>query len=230
MIHQFLSTIPLLSTAVIRGTMTRREHSASIRVCAQTSGETSLEVSRLRSSGKSIVLIGLMGAGKSSVGKRLARCLELPFADVDDEIVAVAGCSITDIFDIYGEDAFRDCERRVIARMLEQQCHVMATGGGAFMNAATRSEISKRAVSVWLRADLVTLVERTSRRSDRPLLRGDNPRARLRSLMRERYPIYAEADIVVDTSQEPLEVTVQKVLQALAVARPIRQHPADGAS
>ncbi len=210
--------------------MTRREHSASIRACAQTSGETFLGASGLRASGKSIVLVGLMGAGKSSVGKRLARCLALPFADSDDEIVAVAGCSIPDIFDIYGEDAFRDCERRVIVRMLEQQPHVMATGGGAFMNPVTRLEIRERAISVWLRADLGTLVERTSRRSDRPLLRGDNPRARLESLMRERYPIYAEADVVVDSSPEPLEITVQKVLRALVTARQIRQQPADGTS
>ena len=219
-----------LSTAVTRGTMTRRDHSASMEACSQTSGKTFPGTSGLRASGKSIVLVGLMGAGKSSVGKRLARCLNLPFADADDEIVAVAGCSIPDIFDIYGEEAFRDCERRVIVRMLKQEPHVMATGGGAFMNAATRSEIRERAISVWLRADLVTLVERTSRRSDRPLLRGDNPRARLESLMRERYPVYAEADVVVDTSHEPLEVTVQKVLRALVTARPVRQQPVDGPS
>ena len=215
--------------AVIRGTMTRREHSTSTGASAQSFGETLLRTSGLgdsglRDLGKSIVLVGLMGAGKSSVGRRLARCLALPFADADDEITAVAGCSIPDIFDIYGEDAFRDCERRVIARMLQQQPHVMATGGGAFMNPVTRAAIRKHAVSVWLRADLDTLVERPSRRSDRPLLRGENPRARLEVLMKERYPVYAEADLVVDTGREPPEVTVQRVSRALATAR----KPADG--
>jgi shikimate kinase len=172
-------------------------------------------------------MVGLMGAGKSSIGNRLARCLSLPFADADDEIVAVAGCSIPDIFDLYGEGAFRDCERRVIARMLEQRPHVMATGGGAFMDPLTRSAIKERGVSVWLKADLATLVERTSRRDDRPLLRGDNPRDRLEVLMRQRYPVYAKADVVVDTCKEPLEVTVQRVLRALAAAGPIRQRRAD---
>lgn len=177
---------------------------------------------------RSIVLIGLMGAGKTSIGRRLARCLQLPFADADDEIVAVAGCSIMDIFELYGEQAFRDCEQRVIGRMLQQKAHVLATGGGAFMNPHTRLAIRKHGVSVWLRADLDTLVERTSRRSDRPLLRGDDPRARLESLMKERYPVYAEADLIVDTSNEPPEATVQKVLQALRIPKPTRQQPADG--
>jgi shikimate kinase len=167
-----------------------------------------------------------MGAGKSSVGKRLARCLALPFADADDEIAVVAGCSILDIFNIYGEKAFRDCERQVIVRMLQEQPHVLATGGGAFMNPVTRAVIKDRAVSVWLRADLNTLVERTSRRNDRPLLRTENPRARLEALMSERYPIYAEANVVVDTSNEPLGVTVQKVIHALATAWPLRHQSA----
>jgi shikimate kinase len=175
---------------------------------------------------KSIVLVGLMGAGKSSVGKRLARRLALPFADADDEIVVVAGCSILDIFNIYGEKAFRDCERQVIVRMLQEQPHVLATGGGAFMNPVTRAAIKDRAVSVWLRADLDTLVERTSRRSDRPLLQTENPRARLEALMSERYPVYAEANVVVDTSNEPISATVQKVLQALATTWPVPQQSA----
>ena len=202
--------------------MTHRDHSASAEVRSQSSGDAFP-----RPCGKSIVLVGLMGAGKSSVGRRLARCLTLPFADADDEIAMVAGCSILDIFNIYGEKAFRDCERQVIVRMLQEQPHVLATGGGAFMNPVTRAAIKDRAVSVWLRADLNTLVERTSRRSDRPLLRTENPRARLEALMSERYPMYAEANVVVDTSNEPIGATVQKVLQALTAT--LRQSSADSA-
>jgi shikimate kinase len=202
--------------------MTHKDHSASAEVRSQSPGNAFL-----RPCGKSIVLVGLMGAGKSSVGKRLARCLALPFADADDEIVVVAGCSILDIFNIYGEQAFRDCERQVIVRMLQEQPHVLATGGGAFMNPVTRAAIKDRAVSVWLRADLDTLVERTSRRSDRPLLRTENPRARLEVLMSERYPVYAEANVVVDTSNEPIGATVQKVLQAITTTWPLRKHSVD---
>ena len=210
--------------AVTAGAMTHRDHPASVEVRSQHPGDTSL-----RPCGKSIVLVGLMGAGKSSVGKRLARRLTLPFADADDEIAVVAGCSILDIFNIYGEKAFRDCERQVIIRMLQEQPHVLATGGGAFMNPVTRAAIKDRAVSVWLRADLDTLVERTSRRNDRPLLRGENPRARLEVLMSERYPVYAEANVVVDTSNEPIGATVQKVLQALATTLPLQQQSAGSA-
>ncbi|MGZ9021026.1 MAG: shikimate kinase [Rhodoplanes sp.] len=204
--------------------MTHKDHPASVEVRSQHPGDTSL-----RPCGKSIVLVGLMGAGKSSVGKRLARRLTLPFADADDEIAVVAGCSILDIFNIYGEKAFRDCERQVIIRMLQEQPHVLATGGGAFMNPVTRAAIKDRAVSVWLRADLDTLVERTSRRNDRPLLRGENPRARLEVLMSERYPVYAEANVIVDTSNEPIGATVQKVLQALATTLPLQQQSAGSA-
>lgn len=203
--------------------MTRRQQSLSEQVCTPTPGVASLGICS-----QSIVLVGLMGAGKTSIGRRLARCLAVPFADADDEIVAVAGCSILDIFDLYGEQAFRDVERRVIGRMLQQQPHVLATGGGAFMNPHTRMAIRERGVSVWLRADLDTLVERTSRRSDRPLLRGDDPRARLESLMKERYPVYAEADLIVDTCNEPPEATVQKVLHALRSGGSIGHQPADG--
>lgn len=210
--------------AVTAGTMTHRNHSALAEVDSQSPGDTFLGPC-----GKSIVLVGLMGAGKSSVGKRLARRLTLPFADADDEIAVVAGCSILDIFNIYGEKAFRDCERQVIIRMLQEQPHVLATGGGAFMNPVTRAAIKDRAVSVWLRADLDTLVERTSRRNDRPLLRGENPRARLEVLMSERYPVYAEANVVVDTSNEPIGATVQKVLQALATTLPLQQQSAGSA-
>lgn len=193
--------------------MTRKENLASAEALAESSG-----AAFPATYGKSIVLIGLMGAGKSSVGKRIARRMGLAFVDADDEIVAAAGCSIMDIFDIYGEEAFRNVERQVIARLLQNPPHVLATGGGAFMNPMTRAAIRDKGISVWLRADLDTLVERTSRRSDRPLLKTSDPRARLDALIKERYPRYAEADVIVDTGPEPPEVTVQKVLRELAAA------------
>ena len=165
--------------------------------------------------GKAVVLVGLMGAGKSSVGRRLARHLDLDFVDADEEIVKAAGCSIEDIFELYGEEAFRDVERRVIARLLENGARVLAVGGGAFMNPEIRAGIRKRCVSVWLRAELDVLVRRTARRGGRPLLKGGDPRQILQGLIEERYPVYAEADIVVDTNDEPPEVTVAQIIGAL---------------
>lgn len=164
---------------------------------------------------RSIVLIGLMGAGKTSVGRRLARRLDLPFADADEEIIKAAGCSIADIFELYGEAAFRDGERRVIARLLAGGPGVIATGGGAFMDPHTREQIRQHSISVWLRGELEILVERTSRRGGRPLLKNRNPREVLARLIKERYPLYAEADIVVDTTREPAETTVERVMAAL---------------
>lgn len=167
-------------------------------------------------SGKSLVLIGLMGAGKSSVGRRVAKILNLPFVDADEEVERAAGCSVEDIFRLYGEDAFRDGEERVIARLLEAGPQVLATGGGAFMNPRTREHIRKAGVSAWLRADLDLLVRRTSRRSGRPLLAHGNPRETLERLIEERYPIYAEADIVIDTTDENIELMVDRLVAALA--------------
>lgn len=165
--------------------------------------------------GKAVVLVGLMGAGKSSVGRRLAKHLDFDFVDADEEIVKAAGCSIEDIFKLYGEEAFRDVERRVIARLLEDGARVLAVGGGAFMNPEIRAGILERCVSVWLRAELDVLVRRTARRGGRPLLKGGDPREILQGLMEERYPVYAEADIVVDTNDEPPEVTVAQIIGAL---------------
>jgi shikimate kinase len=169
--------------------------------------------------GQAVVLVGLMGAGKSSVGRRLAKHLKLDFVDADEEIVKAAGCSIEDIFELYGEDAFRDVERRVIARLLENGANVLAVGGGAFMSPEIRTKILERCVSVWLRAELDVLVRRTARRGGRPLLKGGDPREILQDLMDERYPVYAEADIVVDTNDEPPEVTVEKIIGALESGR-----------
>lgn len=164
---------------------------------------------------KSILMIGLMGAGKTSIGRRLAGRLGIPFIDADEEIVKAAGCSIDDIFEIYGEAAFRDGERRVIARLLGEKPRVLATGGGAFMDPATRAKIAETGISVWLRAGLEVLLKRTERRGGRPLLKKGDPREILDRLMKERYPVYAEADIVVDTRDESPEVTVDRVIAAL---------------
>lgn len=148
---------------------------------------------------RSVVLIGLMGAGKSSVGQRLAERLGVTFADSDAEIERAAAMSIPEIFERYGEPHFRDGERRVIARLLQEPPMVLATGGGAFMNAETRALIGRAAVSVWLKADLDLLVARTAGRTHRPLLNRGNPRDILAGLIRERYPVYAEAAITVES-------------------------------
>lgn len=169
---------------------------------------------------RSIVLVGLMGAGKSAVGRRLAKRLGLPFTDTDKEVEAAAGCSVSDIFETWGEAAFRDTERRVIARLLDGPPQVLATGGGAYMAPDTRALITQRGLSVWLRAELDVLVERTARRNTRPLLRQGDPREILARLIAERYPIYAEADIVVDSYNAPLGQMVESVIAAL------RNHPA----
>lgn len=165
---------------------------------------------------KIIVLVGLMGAGKSCVGRRIAQQLDIPFLDADAEVEAAAGCSIVDIFERYGEEEFRDGERRVIARLLDGPLSVIATGGGAFIDEQTRKLIRENAMSVWLRADLDTLVSRTAGRTHRPLLNGENPREVLSSLIDERYPIYAEADVTVDTGADSANVTCARVLDAIS--------------
>jgi shikimate kinase len=165
---------------------------------------------------RTIVLVGLMGAGKSNIGRRLAQRLGVEFVDADSEIEKAAGCSIADIFAVYGEAVFRDGERRVIARLLDAPPHVLATGGGAFMDKTVRDKVREKGTSVWLRADLDTLVARVSRKSEeRPLLAGKNVREVLRALIDERYPIYAEADITIDSGRESPETTVGRVIAAL---------------
>ncbi len=165
---------------------------------------------------RTIVLVGLMGAGKTKIGRRIAARLNLPFFDSDSEIEAAAGETIEEIFRNRGEAVFRDGERRLIARLLAQPTHVLATGGGAFMDPATRALIARRGVSVWLRADLDVLFARVSRRNNRPLLQQPDPRAVLAELIERRYPIYAEADIVVDSGEGPVEATASRVIAALA--------------
>jgi len=165
---------------------------------------------------KTIALVGLSGVGKSSVGRRLAAALGMPFRDADAEVEAAAGRPIAEIFEQYGEQAFRDGERRVIARLLAEPPHVLATGGGAFMNAETRKLIKEKALSVWLKADVEILARRVSRKENRPLLAGKDPTEVLAEQARQRYPAYAEADLVVETGDTPHGVAVEAILKALA--------------
>jgi shikimate kinase/3-dehydroquinate synthase len=174
-------------------------------------------------SGRSLVLVGLMGAGKTSIGRRLAARFGLPFRDADAEIELAAGCSIPELFARYGEADFRNGERRVIRRLLAGDPLVLATGGGAFMDANSRAAIREEAVSVWLRCSLPTLVRRVSGRHNRPLLRDGDPAEILGALMDKRHPVYAEADLVVDCGDEPPEHTTAKVLEALNQWRPPRR-------
>ncbi|MBI1385336.1 MAG: shikimate kinase [Rhizobiales bacterium] len=167
--------------------------------------------------GRSIVLVGLMGAGKSAVGKRLAKRLELAFIDADTEIEAAAGKSISDIFAEHGEQHFRDGERRVIARLLTEGPQVLATGGGAFMDEETRARIREAGVSLWLKADLDVLVRRVRKRNHRPLLKDRDPRKVLAELIEVRYPVYARADITVHSRDVPHEVVVEEAIAALAM-------------
>jgi shikimate kinase len=165
---------------------------------------------------RSVVLIGLMGAGKTAVGRRLANRLDLPFVDADTEIELAAGQSIKEIFAEHGEDYFREGERKVIARLLEGGPQVLATGGGAYMNAQTRDAIKAHGLSIWLKADLRVLLKRVHRRDHRPLLATGDPETVMRKLMAERNPVYAEADITVESREVPHDVIVGAVTDALA--------------
>lgn len=162
-----------------------------------------------------LVLIGLMGAGKSTIGRRLAKEIGWEFVDSDEEIEAAAGCSISDIFASHGEPIFRDLEKRVITRLLGGEQIVLATGGGAWMQPAVRAIIQERATSVWLRAELEVLTDRVSKRNHRPLLETGDKREILDRLMQERYPTYEQADVVVDSSHGPHEKVVKRVIEAL---------------
>ena len=164
---------------------------------------------------RSVVLVGLMGAGKSAIGKRLAQRLGLPFVDADEEIERAAGCSVAEFFERFGEAEFRAGERRVIARLLDGPPHVLSTGGGAYMDADTRALMRARATTVWLRADLDVLYDRVKRRGHRPLLKQGEPREILNRLMQQRYPIYAEADVTVESTAQPAERTTEEVIEAL---------------
>lgn len=162
-----------------------------------------------------IVLVGMMGAGKTSIGKRLATALGLPFCDADAEIERAANATIPEIFERHGEAFFRDGERRVIVRLLSEGPRVLATGGGAYMNPETRAAIQKQAISVWLNADFEVLLARVRRRSNRPLLQGPDPEGTLRRLIAERYPIYAQADIHVHSRDVAHEMVVDEILREI---------------
>lgn len=164
---------------------------------------------------RSIVLVGMMGAGKSTIGRRLAARLGLPFVDADTEIEAAAGMTIPEIFARFGEEGFRDGERRVISRLMEERRRVIATGGGAFMQEPTRRLILDKGLAIWLNASIDVLVDRVSRREGRPLLDGKDPRAVLTDLSKIRNPVYALAPIHVTSGNGPHEQTVEKILEAL---------------
>jgi shikimate kinase/3-dehydroquinate synthase len=175
--------------------------------------------------GRSLVIVGLMGAGKTSIGRRLALRLGMPFRDADAEIEQAAGCSVSELFARYGEPAFREGERRVIRRLLDGPPLVLATGGGAFIDPQTRATVRASATSVWLRCSLPTLVRRTAARNHRPLLQVGDPARVLAALMEQRHPIYAEADIVVDCGEDSPEATTGRVLEALHGWSPPRRLP-----
>jgi shikimate kinase len=165
---------------------------------------------------KTIALVGLMGVGKTTLGRRLAVAMGLPFRDADAEIESAAGQTISDIFAEMGEGAFRDGERRVIARLLDQPPHVLATGGGAFAQPLTREIIRRKALTVWLKADLDILARRVARRDNRPLVSGRNPMDVLEAHARDRYPDFAAADVVVEVGEAPHQVAVEAILAALS--------------
>jgi shikimate kinase len=164
---------------------------------------------------QTIVLVGLMGAGKTTVGRRLARALNIDFVDADAEIEKAAGCTIPEIFEKFGEASFREGERKVISRLLDEAPKVLATGGGAFMNDETRAAVKAKGTSVWLDAEIPILLERVSRKNNRPLLKTGNPEEILTKLAAERNPVYAEADIRVLSNGGAHEIVVDKIIDAL---------------
>ena len=184
----------------------------AVATCAQAGDCAVVDVPVLP---KTLALVGLMGAGKSAIGRRLAARFNVAFIDADQVIEEAAGCSIPEIFDRWGESFFRDRERQVIARLLRDPAHVMATGGGAFMADETRALILDQCLSLWLRADLDLLVSRTARRNNRPLLAKGKPRDILKQLMDERYPMYERADIVVGSRDVPPDETADMAVAAI---------------
>ena len=165
---------------------------------------------------RSLVLVGMMGAGKSAIGRKLAQRLNLPFVDADAEIERAAGMSISDIFAKHGEPYFRAGEARVIARLLEAGPQVLATGGGAFMHPQSREAIRAKGISVWLKAEYDVLIKRIKRRGDRPMLKTEDPGETLRRLMQERDPVYAEADVIVHSRDVPHEIIIAEIISAVA--------------
>ncbi|MBZ9978661.1 shikimate kinase [Mesorhizobium sp. BR-1-1-10] len=166
---------------------------------------------------RSIVFVGLMGAGKTAIGRKVATMLSLPFIDSDQEIESVSRMTVPELFERYGETEFRALEQRVILRVLENGPQVLSTGGGAFMNAQTREAVAAHGVSVWLKAELDLLMDRVSKKQNRPLLKSADPRAVLERLMAERYPVYATSDVTVPTRDDRKEVIAAEVIEALCL-------------
>ena len=182
---------------------------------ARRSTAKDAEIAHQKLGNRALVLVGLMGAGKTSVGRRLAEKLEIPFVDADHEIELAAGKTIPEIFNDHGEEYFREGERRVITRLLENGKQVLATGGGAFMNAETREKIKRHGVSLWLKADLDVLLKRVAKRNDRPLLQNEDPAIVMKRLIDLRYPIYAQSDITVESRDVQHGQMVNDVVKAL---------------
>lgn len=182
----------------------------------ETGVPTALETIRQRLAKRSIVLVGLMGAGKTAIGRKVAAALSLRFVDSDHEIENVSRMTVPELFERYGEAEFRALERRVIGRLVKDGPQVVATGGGAFMNDQTRRLIGRHGLSVWLKADLDILMDRVAKRQNRPLLKTADPRATMARLMDERYPVYALADVTVKTRDEKREIIADEVIEAVA--------------
>lgn len=166
--------------------------------------------------GRSIVLVGIMGVGKSTIGKRLSQYLDIPFVDADKEIEKAAGMDIQDIFDQFGEEAFRSGEKKVIKRLMSEGQKILATGGGAFMNEGIREDVAESGVSVWLNADLDILMKRVQRRANRPLLKTEDPEATMKALLEERNPVYALSDIHIESRTVSRDVIAGEVINLLA--------------
>lgn len=164
---------------------------------------------------RSIVFVGLMGAGKTAIGRKVSQMLALPFIDSDHEIETVSRMTIPELFDAYGETEFRALEQRVIERLLKGGPQVLSTGGGAYMNADTRGNVHEHGIAIWLKAELDLLMQRVAKRPNRPLLRTPDPRALMQKLMDERYPVYAEADICIITRDEKREIIAEEAIEAL---------------
>ena len=183
---------------------------------ARRSLSKEIEEIREKLGNRPIVLVGLMGAGKSSIGRRLAEKLDIPFVDADHEIEVAADKSIPEIFNDHGEAYFREGERRVISRLIENGAQILSTGGGAFINEETRQRIHAHGISVWLKADLPLLMKRVMKRADRPLLQTEDPEAVMQKLMDQRYPIYATADVIVESRDVQHTQMVNEVIKILA--------------
>ena len=191
------------------------ENRGQSRAVHEPAGDKQAQLLR-RLGQRSIVFVGLMGAGKTAIGRKVAAALDLAFVDSDHEIETASRMGIPDLFERYGEAEFRALEQRVIARILENGPQVLSTGGGAFMNEQTRAAIAGHGVSVWLKADIDVLMERVSKKQNRPLLKNPDPRAVMERLMAERHPVYATADVTVLTRDERKEVIADEVIDALA--------------